>query len=152
MNLGKAEIITNGKDITIIGIGKTVSKAYEISQILSQSNIKAEVINTRFLKPLDTKTITNSITKTKKVIVLEDGTKIGGLSSSIKELMIDSQLNNIKIKCYTYPDKFIDHGTIGQLEKKYHIDNETIINDIKKDLIFRIKDNIKKEVKLHEKK
>ena len=132
IKLGKAEMITSGKDITIIGIGKTVSKAYEISQILSQSNIEAEVINTRFLKPLDTKTITNSIIKTQKVIVLEDGTTIGGLSSSIKELIIDNQLNNIKIKCYAYPDKFIDHGTPEQLEKKYHIDNEIIINDIYK--------------------
>ena len=132
IKLGTAEMIKEGKDISIIAIGKTVSKAYEISKILSESNIEAEVINTRFLKPLDTKTITTSIMKTKKVIVLEDGTVIGGLSSSIKELMIDNHLNNIKLKCYAYPDKFIDHGTIDQLEKKYHIDNETIINDIYK--------------------
>ena len=135
LKLGTSEIIQNGNSLSIIGIGKTVSKAYFIALQLKKYNIDAEVINTRFIKPLDTKTLIKSIQKTKKVIVLEDSTIIGGLSSGVKELIIDNNLKDIRIKCYAYPDMFINHGSIDEIEKKYHIDNETIINDIIKDYL-----------------
>ena len=129
IKLGKAEIIKKGQDLTILTIGNQIDKALEIQNRLNNKNI--EIINIRFLKPLDEKTITNSINKTKKVIILEDNTIIGGLSSSIKELIINNKLNNITIKSYAYPDKFIKHGTIKEIEKHYKIDIDTIIKDIK---------------------
>lgn len=131
IELGKSEVLKKGKDITILAIGKTVSRAYEIANTLLESySIDAEIINVRFLKPLDSKTILSSITKTKKVITIEDATIIGGLSSSIKELIVDNKLKNIIIKCYAYPDEFIDHGTNQEIEQMYHIDNNSIIQDI----------------------
>ena len=128
---GKSEILRHGKDITIIGIGKTVSKAMQIREELQKENIGAEIINARFLKPLDKEKIVNSITKTKFVITIEDGTIIGGLASSIKELIVDEKLRNIKIKSYGYPDVFVKHGQVEQLEKMYGQDIQSIINYIK---------------------
>ncbi len=72
IKLGKAEIIKEGKDITIIAIGKMVERAVEVSNLLEEKNMQAEIINARFLKPLDNETILNSIKKTKKVITIED--------------------------------------------------------------------------------
>lgn len=72
IGLGKAEIIKKGNDLTIVAIGKMVERAVEVSQILEKENINAEIINARFLKPLDKETILNSIRKTKKVITIED--------------------------------------------------------------------------------
>jgi len=115
---GKAEIIQQGEDITIIAIGKMVAKAMKIAQKLKNEEGKSvEVINARFLKPLDEKTIKISIEKTKNVITIEDGTKINGLGTSIKELIIDNNLENIKITTMAYPDEFIEHGTVEELEK-----------------------------------
>ena len=128
---GKSEILRHGKDITIIGIGKTVSKAMQIREELQKENIGAEIINARFLKPLDKEKIVDSITKTKFVITIEDGTIIGGLASSIKELIVDEKLRNIKIKSYGYPDVFVKHGQVEQLEKMYGQDIQSIINYIK---------------------
>ncbi len=131
--LGKTEIIKKGSDITILGIGKTVLKVLEISKELEKQNIKCEVINVRFLKPFsENNQILESIKKTKKIIVLEDSTIIGGLGSSVKELFVDHNLNNIYLKIYAYPDRFIEHGSVHELEHKYKIDNEQIIDDIKK--------------------
>ena len=79
INLGKAEIIKEGTDITIIAIGKMNERAIEVSNLLNKKNIDAEVINARFLKPLDKKTIIQSIEKTKKVVTIEDGILKGGL-------------------------------------------------------------------------
>ena len=132
IRLGKAEVLKTGDDITIIGIGKTLKRAYEISEELASNNISSEVINARFLKPLDKNTIKKSIIKTKKVVVIEDNTIIGGLSSSIKELIIDEKLTDINILSYAYPDEFIPHGKVSELEKKYKQDKEQILKDILK--------------------
>lgn len=77
--LGKAEILQEGEDITIIAIGKMAESAIEVSNLLKKQGIKVEVINARFLKPFDEETILKSISKTKKVITIEDGILKGGL-------------------------------------------------------------------------
>ena len=122
IELGKAETLTYGKNATIIAIGKTVSKAVKIAEKLE----KVEVINARFLKPLDVEKIKESIAKTKNVIVIEDGTSVGGLTTAIKELIVDENLKNIKFKSFAYPDKFIEHGSVEELEKRYNVDENTI--------------------------
>ena len=122
IELGKAETLTYGKNATIISIGKTVSKAVKIAEKLE----KVEVINARFLKPLDVEKIKESIAKTKNVIVIEDGTSVGGLTTVIKELIVDENLKNIKFKSFAYPDKFIEHGSVEELEKRYNVDENAI--------------------------
>lgn len=79
IEFGKAEIIKEGTDITIVAIGKMVQKAMEMSETLQKENIDAEVINARFLKPLDKEAILKSVEKTKKIITIEDGILKGGL-------------------------------------------------------------------------
>ena len=130
---GKAEILKEGEDITIIGIGNSVSKAMKISKLLSKDDISSEVINARFLKPIDSKTIIKSVRKTGKVVVIEDGTIVSGLSSSIKEILFDNDLN-VKAKFYAYPDKFIKHGSVSEIEEKYKLDYISIYNDIKNNI------------------
>lgn len=129
---GRSELLVEGNDLTIIAIGNMVCKAYEIGKKLSEEKISAEIINARFIKPLDEYRICKSINKTKRVVVIEDNTIIGGLSSSIKELIVDNGFDNIRIQSYAYPDEFISHGLPNELEKKYSLDNETIIKNIKK--------------------
>ena len=137
---GKAEILKEGNDLTIIAIGKTVSKAIEIAKDLEKEENEnkeqkdtrtVEVINARFLKPLDEKTIKKSIEKAKNVITIEDGTIINGLGTAVKELIIKEELQDIKIKNYAYPDEFIRHGTAEEIEKIYHLDIKNIEEDLR---------------------
>ena len=134
LNLGKCEKITIGRDVTIVAIGNMVSKALEIAEKLKEYKISVEVINSRFLKPFDNFGILKSINKTKFVITIEDGTCIGGLSSSIKELLIDNKINGVKIKSYCYPDKFIEHGSVNQLEDRYGFNTDDIVQYVKENL------------------
>jgi len=121
---GKAEILQEGKDVTIIAIGKMVAKAMGMARKMSNKEGKSvEVINSRFLKPLDEETIKASIKKTKNVITIEDGTIINGLATAVKELVIDNNLENIKVTSYAYPDEFIQHGSVEELEKIYGFKN-----------------------------
>lgn len=119
IGLGKAEMLREGKDISIIAIGKRVSSAIKLAQNYKEKGIDAEVINARFLKPLDAQTIKESIQKTKKVVTLEDGTKINGLGTAIEELIVEENLQNIKMEKQAWPDEFIKHGTVEELEKEY---------------------------------
>lgn len=79
IELGKAEVIKEGKDLTIVVIGKMVERAQEVAKMLEKENIDAEIINARFLKPLDKETILKSAEKTKNVVTIEDGLIEGGL-------------------------------------------------------------------------
>ncbi len=119
IELGKAEILKEGKDISIIAIGNKVAKAIKMAEEYKKEGLEAEVINARFLKPLDVETIKKSIEKTKKVITIEDGTKINGLGTAIKELIIDEKLKDIDIQELALPDEFIRHGTVDELEEIY---------------------------------
>lgn len=128
---GKSEIIKQGKDISIIAIGKPVERAVLVSKMLEKDKVDAEVINVRFLKPFDKSTIKKSIEKTKKVITIEDGTIINGLATTIKELIVEENIKDVEIKSYGYPDKYIEHGNVEEIEKLYKQDAKTIYKNIK---------------------
>lgn len=142
---GKAEILKEGNDISILTIGKTVAKGIKIAKTLQNININAEVINVRFLKPLDVETLKKSIEKTKKVVTIEDGTIINGLGTAIKELVIDNHMEDVEVKAYAYPDKFIQHGSVDELEKIYHLDEDAIVEDIQKHIELKLHNEDEKE-------
>ena len=125
--LGKAEVLKEGTDITIVAIGKTVARAMKIAEKLEKEEIQAEVINCRFLKPLDKQAIKESIQKTKTVITIEDGTSINGLGTAVEELILEEKLENIDFQKFAYPDEFIKHGSVEELEKIYGLDEENIL-------------------------
>lgn len=130
IELGKAEIIKQGKDISIIAIGKMADKAIQVAEKLKEENIEAEVINARFLKPLDNETILKSAEKTKKVITMEDGTLKGGLATSVIECLNNSNLENIKVKSFGYNDCFVEHGKVEELEEKYGLTLHSLLDSI----------------------
>lgn len=123
-NLCKAETIKSGNDITVLAIGKMVKRAIEVSDILKEKDIDAEVINVRFLKPIDRKTVLTSIRKTKNVVTIEDGIIDGGLATAIKDLIIEEK--DVEAKFFAYPDEFIKHGKTEEIEELYGMDAESI--------------------------
>ena len=110
-----------------------MAKAIKIAEKLEENNINSEVINARFLKPIDSEKIKESILKTKFVVTIEDGTRINGLDTAVDEIILNSKLEKIKRLNYAYPDTFIKHGTIDELEKIYGLDAESITNRIIKE-------------------
>ena len=74
--------------------------------------------------------IKKSIKKTKNVITIEDGTVINGLATAIKELIVEENLEGIKLNNYAYPDEYIKHGTVEELEKIHKMDKKTIESEM----------------------
>ena len=125
---GKAEVLEKGKDITIVAIGKMVNKALEVREMLLKDNIKTTVINARFLKPLDIKTIKKEIKNKKLLVTIEDNIKAAGLGEKIK-----SEINNIKVLTLGYPEKYISHGKIEEIEEEYNLTSKKIYKQIIKE-------------------
>ena len=140
--LGKSEILQVGKNITIIAIGKMVYRAVEVSKILSNNNIFPTIINARFLKPIDEDEILKYISKSSIVVTIEDGTIIGGLGSELEKII---NINNIDTKLIkiAYPDEFIKHGSICEIESKYGLDAISISNNILNSIKIRNIKNLK---------
>ena len=116
IKLGNAEIIKQGNDLSIIAIGKRVEDAMEIAKQYEEEGLEVEVINARFLKPIDKETIKSSINKTKRVITIEDGTKINGLGTAVEEIIVEEGMQDIDIEIQAWPDEFIKQG-IEEWEK-----------------------------------
>lgn len=127
IEFGKAEILESGEDVTIIAIGKMVSKAIKVSETLKESDISCKVINARFLKPLDEKTILKNLSKV--VITIEDGSLINGLGSKVENLILKED-KNVYFEALGYPDEFIKHGNVKEIEEKYGLDEESIAKHI----------------------
>ncbi len=94
IDFGKANVLREGTDVTIIGYSGSVHQAFRAAQMLQdQENISAEVIDLRTLRPLDIDTVIKSVKKTNRAVVVEDGWKFGGfgaeLSAQIMELAFD---------------------------------------------------------------
>ena len=139
IELGKAEIISsmqqleqqenkginnvenaeeNAKAITIVAIGKMVDRTVEVANLLEKQKIKVEIINVRFLKPLDKELILSSIKKTNNIVTIEDGILNGGLYTAVLDAINKSNLENIKVIPFGYDDCFVTHGSTEELEKK----------------------------------
>jgi transketolase len=128
--IGKADILRSGKDVTIIACGPMVSEALKAAEELAKQKISAEVINCHTIKPIDKTTIINSAKKTKKVITVEEHQVNGGLGSAVSEVL--SQNCPVLLRIMGMPDKFGESGPAKQLLDKYNLNTKGIINAIKK--------------------
>jgi len=117
--IGKANILRQGKNLTIIACGPLVYQA-----LLAAEKLDAEVINCHTIKPLDKATVLQSVQKTGKAITLEEHQIYGGLGSAIAELL--SQEYPVPIKIMGVQDKFGESGQPEELLEKFGLTHEHI--------------------------
>lgn len=119
---GSSELYRSGTDATIIAVGKMMSNACKALKYIELKGKSVELINARFVKPLDIATIIKSANKNKIIITLEDNTLCGGFGSSIALALAENEVEGISLHTFGWPDKFIQHGSISELEKIYGLD------------------------------
>lgn len=127
--IGKGVLVKEGKDVTIIASGITVSSALDAAEMLAADGISAEVINIHTIKPLDEALVLASAKKTGKVVTAEEHTVIGGLGSAVCDCLSE--------KCPTpvlrigMQDTFGESGTANELVAKYGLDGKGIYEKTK---------------------
>ena len=143
IKFGKANLLKRGKDITIVCIGYIINDAMKASELLKkEQNIDIEIIDVRTLNPIDKTTISKSIKKTGRLLVLDSSWTDFGASSEVVTLMIENYWKFFKHK----PERLAfpnSHTPMAfKMEKKYYPNYRTIIKKIKDMLKMKVSDYI----------
>ncbi len=123
--IGKAQFLSEGKDVTIIACGHLVWHAVLAGQELEKKGISVEVINMHTIKPLDVDAILRSVQKTKCVVTAEEHQMAGGLGESVASVLAQSYLAPLEM--VAVKDSFGESGTPDQLLEKYGLMPKNII-------------------------
>ncbi len=133
LSYGKAELISYDEDspISIFALGSMVSTAINVSKKLLSKNVKANIINLRFAKPIDFSTIDKVVSdsKTKIIITLEENVESGGIGEAISTHMVNNVFGK-KVINICLPDAYIEHGSVDILREVINIDSDSIVKKI----------------------
>lgn len=127
--LGKGEVVKEGKDVSIIATGIMVAKALEAAETLKAVGIDAEVINISTIKPLDNELVLASAKKTGKVVTAEEHSIIGGLGSAVCELLAEE--HPVKVTRIGVKDVFGQSGSPAALLEHYGLTAADIVKACK---------------------
>lgn len=131
IRLGQPLLLREGSDVSIVAVGNKVETALEVAKTLEKMDLSADVIYSRFIKPVDPKLILDSAVKTRRLITIEDNAIEGGFGSRVLE-MINQKGINVKTRIFGYPDAFIPHGSKNELQHIYRLDADSIVRDVLK--------------------
>lgn len=143
IGIGESETIKKGKDIALLAVGKMVDYSLQAAENLSSEGIDCEVVNMRFVKPLDIAKLDEVASNFKKIVTLEENSIVGGFGSGVAEYFSDKLYKNDILRI-GLPDEFVEHGTQPELHRILEIDAEGISGKIKQ--FLKITGN-KKEAK-----
>ncbi|MFR7490283.1 MAG: transketolase C-terminal domain-containing protein, partial [Romboutsia timonensis] len=130
INLGRYEILSQGKGIVILAIGSMVKNALEAREILLEEGINPTIVNARFLKPIDKELLDRLFKDHKKVVTIEDNVITGGFSTNINKFIIDNKYD-IDIINIALPEEFIAHGSVDEIYNSVGLSPIKIVEKIK---------------------
>ena len=127
--IGKAEVIADGDDIAIFGLGALLPMANDLAKKLKQQGYSAAIINPRFVKPLDRDVLAAYARRVNVIVTFEDHVLMGGFGSAVMEALSEMQ-SEIPVVRIGWPDRFIEHGKVEQLRARYGISVEAALEKL----------------------
>jgi 1-deoxy-D-xylulose-5-phosphate synthase len=124
--VGKGRILAEGDDILIFAIGRTVNDAMEARERLFEKGIHATIVDSRFVKPIDSDLIVQLAEKIPRIITIEENVIQGGFGSAVLECLNDAGIAGFSLTRMGIPDTFVEHGDQDLLRSKYGIDAGSI--------------------------
>ena len=139
--IGSWEVVRQGDETVILAVGPQVYDAVNAAENLINHGFNCEVVNCRFLKPMDIDYLNNVIGRFNKVITIEEGVSTGGFGESVAAFLYGNGFKG-DIKTIALPDKFVEHGPRQLLLDKYGVNQEGV------ESLFSISDSTAKLVDL----
>jgi len=127
--IGKAQVLREGKDVTIVACGLMVAESLKAAEQLQSVGISGEVINCHTIKPIDVETIITSAQKSGKVVTVEEHQIIGGLGGAVAEVL--SEYHPTPLLRIGMQNQFGESGTAQALLEKYSLTAQAIAEKIK---------------------
>lgn len=128
--IGKAVMLSEGTDVTIVATGHLVWEALLAAEELEKDGVSAEVINIHTIKPLDEEAILKSVAKTGCIVTCEEHNYLGGLGESVARVLVNN--SPVPQEFVATMDTFGESGTPAQLMAKYGLDSEAIQKAVRK--------------------
>jgi transketolase len=129
IEIGKAQVLREGKDLTIAATGIMTTYAYEVAEKLAEEGIECTVLNYHTIKPFDEETLLKYVGQTGNLLTVEEHNIIGGLGGAVAECLSErcpTKLFRIGVR-----DVFGESGPAGELLHKYLLDGEGIYKQVK---------------------
>jgi len=118
IEVGKAEVLKDGSDVVILGLGTMMPLARELAARLERDGYSAALVNPRFVKPLDTEMLKHYAGHVAAFVTFEDHVKMGGFGSAVVEAL-NEMGSPVPVVRIGWPDQFIEHGKVNDLRAKY---------------------------------
>ncbi len=128
--IGSWEICKDGLDLAILAVGPMVYTALDVAKKLSSDGIDTEVVNCRFIKPMDTSYLKNGVSKFSTFITLEESNISGGFGDGVSSWLLENDFKG-KMKRIGLPDSFVQHGSRDEVLQSLGLDTDNIIKLIK---------------------
>ncbi len=123
---GRSEVLREGSDGAILAVGAMVVPAMEVAEALARQRISVEVVNARFVKPLDGEMIRRIAAEGKPMVTVEENALEGGFGSAVMEFLEREGIQGTAVKRLGIPDRFIEHGDRGILMRDIGLDVESM--------------------------
>ncbi|GHV16503.1 1-deoxy-D-xylulose-5-phosphate synthase [Fibrobacterales bacterium] len=133
IELGKSQIVQNGSEVALVGLGNFLGKAKEVSVLLQSRGILPTIINPRFITHLDTELLASLVETHSAVAVLEDGMLSGGFAEHIARFFADKPNSNgkiLRVHCFGAKKEWTDGVPYSTLINRYHLNAEQIVEGI----------------------
>ena len=127
--IGKAEVLADGSDVAILGLGPMISLARGLAESLEADGYSAAVINPRFIKPLDREVLARYASRVTAFVTFEDHVKMGGFGTAVVEALDEMGLS-VPVVRIGWPDQFIEHGKIDELRARYGLTAEAALAQV----------------------
>jgi len=131
LEIGKGELLREGDDVAILGIGTQVSYSVKAADRLASDGLRATVVNARFVKPLDEELILALARSHSTIVTVEDHYLMGGFGSAVMELLEQHHINDVRVLRLGFPDRLIEHGSQSLLLAKYGLDADGVYSRVK---------------------
>lgn len=122
---GKGKLVREGSDVTLFGTGMMTDRCLKAAELLKENNIQAEVIHLASIKPIDSRMIIESVSKTGCAVTAENASIIAGFGAAVAEVLVENY--PVPMKRIGVPDKWIDSGEIEDLFALYNMQPEDIV-------------------------
>ena len=122
--LGKANQLLDGTDLTLIGTGETVYHAYQAGLTLQEKGIRARVLDMSSVKPCDTEAVLRAAAETGRIITVEEHSRFGGLGAMVCEILSE---HPVPVRILGIPDENVVHGTSAEIFAHYGLDADGIV-------------------------
>ena len=129
LEIGKAEVIQDGAQAAIFGLGNMLELAREAACRLEAQGISTAVINPRWIKPLDTGMLETYARKVAVLCTVEDHVLANGFGSAVLEHLSEAGISTPLVRI-GWPDAFVEHGSVGVLRKKHGLTVEAIVEKV----------------------